>query len=364
VFSVCAFPVEAAATRFRLAQFVAPLTQRGIELTISPFLNRRQFKTLYCPGGVVGKAGGMALPFLRRLGEVLTARKYDAVIVQREAMLFGPGVVEWLITKIGKRPIVLDLDDATYVPYISPTYGRIGSFLKFFGKTDNLIKRSSVVVCGNRSIARYVESKGTEAVVVPTVVNLKEFTPRSASDSGSTLTLGWIGTHSTFPFLESIFPVLERLAAKHIFRLKIVGARIKDLSLTGIEVERLEWDLEREVEDFRSLDIGLYPVSLSKSANEEWILGKSGFKAVQYMAVGVPFVMTPVGVCADMGEPGLTHFNAESTEDWYNSLDKLMSSQDLRRVMGAAGRRYALLNYGLDEQADKLANVIRKVTLR
>src|SRR5262249_43823831 len=161
---------------------------------------------------VVGKAIGLMPPLLSRLFYTAKLNQFDALFVQREAMMFGPGVFEWLYSTIGRLPMVLDLDDATYVRYISPTYGRLGSLLKFMGKTDNLIKRSSLVVCGNRFIAEYVEGKGTPAVVVPTVVDLEEFRPRKITPEGGTLTVGWIGTHSTFPFLESIRSVLTDLA--------------------------------------------------------------------------------------------------------------------------------------------------------
>ncbi len=51
------------------------------------------------------------------------------------------------------------------------------------------------------------------------------------------------------------------------------------------------------------------------------------------MAAGVPFVMSPVGVCAEMGDVGKTHLNAETEEDWYNSLDRLLGDAGLRQRM-------------------------------
>jgi glycosyltransferase involved in cell wall biosynthesis len=173
--------------------------------------------------------------------------------------------------------------------------------------------------------------------------------------------LGWIGTHSTFPFLESLFPILERLAEKHKFVLKVVGAGRKHVEVNGVEVENLDWSLEREVEDFRSLDIGLYPIVPKGAASDEWIKGKSGFKAIQYMAVGVPFVMSPVGVCSELGEPGRTHFNAVTDEDWYNSLNTLLTDTELRTRMGEHAREHSLANYGIEQQAHKLAEVLRSV---
>ena len=116
-------------------------------------------------------------------------------------------------------PLVLDLDDATYISYSSPTYGHLGKVLKWPGKTDRLIRWASVVTCGNRTIADYVRSKGTESVVIPTVVDTDRFRPASGPNrrDPSVPVIGWIGTHSTYPYLESIFPALQDLAPRTAF---------------------------------------------------------------------------------------------------------------------------------------------------
>ena len=362
VLGLCSYPVEAAATRFRMAQFVDPLREQGVELSVRPFLDCGLFRAFYSDRRFAAKVLGLLKPLLRRIAGVAGARKYDLLFVQREAMFFGPGIFEWLYQKAGRLPMVLDLDDATYVPYVSPSYGKAGSLLKFFGKTDNLIRRSELVTCGNRFIAEYVESKGTKAIVIPTVVDTQLFKP--VEKANEIPVIGWIGTHSTFSFLESLFPILEKLAKDHQFKLKIVGAGKKDVSINGVEVENLEWNMDREIVDFQSFDIGLYPITISSSANEQWILGKSGFKAIQYLAVGVPFVMSPVGVCAEIGEVNLTHFNATSPEDWYNSLSRLISDADLRRKMGASGRKHSLELYSVQAQASALAKAMKECLLR
>jgi glycosyltransferase involved in cell wall biosynthesis len=361
VLGFCSYPVEAAATRFRMAQFVEPLAARGIKLDIHPFLSSEQFSEFYKGSGLAAKSVGMVRPLIGRLNELLQLRKYDLIFIQREAMIFGPGVFEWLCQTIGGIPMVLDLDDATYVRYVSPSYGRIGSALKFFGKTDNLIKRAALVVCGNRFIAEHVESKGTKAVVIPTVVDTNLFCP--VERENEIPLMGWIGTHSTFPFLESLFPVLKRLAKDHRFRLKIVGSGRDSVKIDGVEVDNRAWRLDREIADFQSLDIGLYPIIVSDSANEQWIAGKSGFKAIQYMSVGVPFVMSPVGICAEIGKPDITHFVAKSSDEWSDQLRKLLELPDLRANMGMESRKFALENYAVNAQADSLATLFKEVTL-
>src|SRR5438309_1342993 len=381
VLALASYPTEAAATRYRLEQFVRPLAEGDIDLTIHPFLNSKLFEKLYRREALPLTALGLISAILRRSGDVLSASQADVVLVQREAMIFGPPLLEWLITRVMKRPMVLDLDDATYVSYTSPTYGDFGKSLKWFGKTDDLIRWATIVICGNRSIAEYVSSKGVRARVIPTVVDTEVFRPACPPanaggpdndrpvDAGgfdkplhrtnSRVVLGWIGTHSTLPYLESIFPVLSELARNHDFRLKIVGAGKDEIKIPGVEVENLRWSLEREVQDFQSIDVGLYPIDASLYSNK-WAAGKSGFKAIQYMAVGVPYVATPVGAATELGEAGVTHFFASNHQEWRRALAELIVNADKRKQMGAAGRWHVTKNFALPAQAEKLAAVLRE----
>lgn len=328
-------------------------------MTVLPFLNKEEFASLYLPGQTFRKAVGMLNAARKRLQDSLKLNKFDVFLIQREAMIFGPPIFEWLYKTVGKCPLVLDLDDATYIPYVSPTYGRWVSKLKFFGKTDTLIEWSDRVICGNRFIADYIVEKGKNAVVVPTVVDTDKFCPvRKNADNPPTI--GWVGTHSTFPYLEKLFPVLQDLARSYDFTLKIVGAGKDEIKLDGVRVKNLAWTLEREIEDFQSLDIGLYPLEQTELVSKEWLMGKSGFKAIEYMSVGIPFVVTPIGVCAEIGIENETHFSASTKEQWYQALAKLLESAETREKMGETGRRFSLEHYTVSQQADKIADTLRE----
>ncbi|MEJ7618022.1 MAG: hypothetical protein WKF30_13910 [Pyrinomonadaceae bacterium] len=192
VLALASYPVEAAATRYRLTQFVAPLAEQGIALSVRPFLDSRLFAALYQRAAAPRTAVGLLRSSVNRLGDAWRAQHYDVLLVQREAMMFGPPVIEWLATRSGRCPMVLDLDDATYVSYQSPTFGRLGSALKWFSKTDDLIRWARVVVCGNRSIAAYVKAKGTPAEIIPTVVDTELFRPANRPRNSDAPVLGWI----------------------------------------------------------------------------------------------------------------------------------------------------------------------------
>jgi glycosyltransferase involved in cell wall biosynthesis len=337
-----------------MIQFIEPLAEHGIELSVFPFLDSRQYGSLYNRSQWPRTALGLAHASTRRVRELWRAREADLLFVQREAMMFGPPIVEWLAINLHGCPMVLDLDDATYVSYRSPTYGRLGSLLKWFSKTNDLIRWSRLVTCGNREIAAYVKSKGRQAVIIPTVVDTASFRPLTDRTAGSVPVIGWIGTHSTFAYVRTIFPVLERLAREHRFRLRLVGTGVDNVAISGVEIENLPWTLNLEIAHFQSLDIGIYPI-----VEDSWSVGKSCFKAVQYMAVGIPFVLSPVGACQEIAESNQTHFVARTEDEWYTHLSRLLRDENLRRQIGESGRRYAEEHYSIEVHVPRLAEALR-----
>ncbi len=353
--ALATYPVAAACTRFRIVQFIEPLRELGIDLELSSFLDDTLFSSLYTPQRLWKHLPRLAIRTAQRTLEAFLADA-NLVFVQREAMLFGPPVVEWLIAR--RMPMILDIDDPTWMPFDSPVYGRLATLLKFPSKTNQLIDWADCVTCGSPNIAAYAESRGAKAMLIPTVVDTKKFAPRCGPHAGIP-TIGWIGTHTTYPFLRSLFPVFERLAREHRFRLLIVGSGESRIDIAGVEVISRLWHLDREIDDFQSIDIGVYPL-----VTDEWTRYKSGFKAVQYMAAGIPFVMTPEGVCATMGIEGTTHFAATTPDEWYEALRRLLTDATLRSAAGAAGRTHAVENYDLQRAARVLASVIGAVTGR
>lgn len=352
VFAVASYPVEAAASRYRVIQYIPHLHRHGIDVEFSPFLSSAAFRHLYDRSRAPRTAAALAAAFARRLFELITLKNADVLFVQREAMLFGPALFEWIASM--RIPMILDLDDPTYLGTIHSVYGKMVEFIRWPRKVPHLIRRASVVLCGNDEIARHVEEYGVPTRVVPTVVDSEQFHPRGGTPESATV-IGWIGTRATYPYLQDIFPILERLAEKHSFRLKIVGSGHPAPMLRNVDVDCSDWQLEREARDFQSLDIGLYPLR-----DEAYAHGKSGFKAIQYMTVGVPFVASPVGVCGTMGEHGRTHLLAANADAWYETLDRLLADATLRAQMGARGRQHALKRYTIEQQADAIAAALHE----
>jgi glycosyltransferase involved in cell wall biosynthesis len=353
VVALASYPEEGASTRFRIQQFLQVLAERDVEVALLPFLSSRTFQYLYDRRRWLRNSLALMLGLLRRIMQLRLLWSADTVFVQREAMLFGPPLVEWFATRVAHRPMVLDLDDPTYITQISPVYGRLAALLKWPGKTDWLIDHAALVICGNDRIADYVRGRGARATVIQTIADTAVFAPRTDGVRENVPVIGWVGSHSTYPYFEAIIPVLEDLANEFRFRVRVVGSGRDSIAIRGVEVEMLPWNLEREVHDFQTLDVGVYPLP-----HDVWAEGKSGLKAIEYLAVGVPYVASS-SLRASIGEPGKTHLLAETTEEWRDALAQLLGDTNLRATMGKAGRAYAVENYAMDDFGTQIAALLR-----
>jgi len=350
---LCLVPSLGAAIRYRLIQFFPMLDQEGFHCTLSSFLSPAGYAIFYKRGLLARKLLYALLGFLRRLGDLLRAIQADIVVVQREAAPFGPAIFEWIIGRILRRPVIYDIDDPVFVPYVSPTYGALLSRLKFPGKTRTLVRISRKVICASQYVLRYVQSAGNDGIIIPTIVDTNVFKPLHRPPRDLPV-IGWVGSHSTAQYLKLIAEAMQRLAHRRAFLLRVVGAE-RLIVIEGVHVENVEWTLDGELGFFQGLDIGVYPI-----IEDDWSRGKTGFKAIQYMSVGVPPVCSPVGEVPEVVEDGVTGFLAATTEEWVDRLDQLLSDPDLRARMGSAGRRAVEEQYSIDRWGPVLVRVMQE----
>jgi glycosyltransferase involved in cell wall biosynthesis len=164
------------------------------------------------------------------------------------------------------------------------------------------------------------------------------------------VTLGWIGSHSSAPYLRLLDSVLPRLASRYDLRLKVVGG---EYHCAHARVSTHEWRLDREAADLHSFDIGLMPMP-----DNPWTQGKCAFKALQYMAVGIPVICSPVGMNSEVVQDGVNGFLADSEAEWIEKVSLLIENPGLREAMGRRGRAAVEERYSVKVNFQKFLRVL------
>lgn len=356
VLMLAPFPREAAYTRYRLLQFVPDLEAAGIAAHVVPFLTSRDFRDYYARGGHARRALRLSCAVGRRLLDVVRATAYDAVLLGREALLFGPPWIEAFLTRVLRKPLLFDFDDAIYLRNPNTAWGRwsaLAARCKCPGKTDAILTASDVVLAGNRYLAEHARRLNPQVVVMPTVVDPADYPDAAGRPENAVPVVGWVGTHTTAVYMQQIAAPLAEVAARRDFRLRLIGAG-SGFSLPGLAVENVTWTLAGEGAHFAGLDIGLYPMP-----DTPWTLGKCGFKAIQYLAAGVPTICSPVGVTSEIVADGRSGVWARTDAEWAGALDRLLADAAERRRMGACGRQDVRAQWSRQVHAPRLVDAVR-----
>lgn len=336
--------------RFRLEQWMPLLHAHGVEVTLAPFECAELHALLHQPGKIARKLRLIGQAFWRRVQTLARVRDYDVVYVFREASLFGPPIFEYWVKRAGV-PMIFDFDDAIFVSYVSPSNGYL-SYLKFPGKTRTICQLSAHVMAGNPYLAEYAGQVNDHVTIIPTTIDTEKYSSKSVSSSTNRPVIGWSGSFSTVQHLDTLRGALQRLAREKRFKLRVIGT--PHYKLEGVEVEALPWSAATELDDLGALDIGVMPLP-----DDQWSKGKCGLKALQYMALGVPTICSPVGVNSEIIQDNENGLLAASEDEWVEKLSLLLASPELRHRLGAAGRATVEQKYSAIVQAPRVYQLIK-----
>jgi len=333
----------------RSLQYVPYLRKQDIEVSVSPFLSDAYLRALYQGHR---KVTTVLYGLARRLRALIDTRGFDVLWVEKEFLPWVPFCVEWLAIK-RDVPFVADYDDAIFHKYDLNVNPLVRTVLGT--KIARVMSRAALVTVGNQYLGQYAKGAGAKRVeVLPTVIDLKRYPPRQPGRS-ICVTVGWIGTPSTSHYLYLVREVLDRVCKELRARIMLVGSG--SMRLEGMPVEIHTWLEDTEYDKLGAFDIGIMPLP-----DEPWERGKCGYKLIQYMACGIPVIASPVGINREIVEHGKNGFLADSQDEWLEYLRILISSRELRLVMGAEGRARVEREYSVQVTAPRLARWLREVS--
>jgi glycosyltransferase involved in cell wall biosynthesis len=332
----------APSSRFRVFQHVAPLQALGVEVTARP---PRVSKYASVPaswrrGEFTARLGQIALPVAKlaaRLPAVAGSWRSDVTWLEREIL---PGHLT--LEPYLHRPLLFDIDDAIWL--LSPGHDRA---------VRATAGRTACVIAGNEFLADHMSQHARRVEVIPTAVDTERFSP--AEKSGRGFVVGWTGSATTFGYLEAIAPALGRfLDTVADARLVVMANHFR--ALPGVAAERVEfveWSPANEAPVVAGFDVGLMPLP-----DTDWARGKCAFKMLQYLACGVPAVVSPVGMNAQVLALGDVGLGASSEDEWVEALVSLARDPDRAVALGRSGRELVSASFSVPVVSRQLAAVM------
>src|SRR5690606_9749250 len=136
---------------------------------------------------------------------------------------------------------------------------------------------------------------------------------------------------------------------QHPFRFLLIADIAPEIMPDFVEFRK--WNKKTEIEDLLEMDIGIMPLY-----DTDWERGKCGFKALQYMALEIPAVVSAVGVNTEIVEDRVNGFicepisetNPDQYPKWERGLLELLKSEELRVQLGESGKRRVEARYSVE----------------
>ncbi|MBX2947095.1 MAG: glycosyltransferase family 4 protein [Cyclobacteriaceae bacterium] len=334
--------------RFRFEQYFDALKEKGFRFTYFGFIPNKKNRGLYTHKDSLSTLLIICIGFFRRIIQLYSISQSDFVFIHRECAPIAPPFFEWIIKNIFQKKIIYDFDDAIWLSdKIDESI--FEKFIRQRNKVKTICKWSYKVSCGNIFLASYARQFNTNVIVNPTTIdteNLHNRSPYPNKKKSNQIIIGWTGSHSTLKYLFEVEEVLYELEKTFP---QVTFALIADKQLE-MKLERydfMKWSRETEAYDLSKIDIGIMPLP-----DDEWSKGKCGFKALQYMAMSIPCVASPIGVNTTIIDHGINGFLASKKEEWLFYLTQLITNEHMRLTFGLEGRKKVETCYSVRSNTD------------
>ncbi len=341
--------------RFRFEQYIRHLEENGYVCDFSPLLkNERLDKLFYGKGNHLKKAFILLNHFRQRYADLKKSRDYDVVFIYREALFTRSIYFEKKFSKWSK--VILDFDDSIWLQNVSDANKKFG-FLKNADKTKDLIRIAHLNTVGNEYLADYARQFSDSVKIIPTTIDTDEYQLKSYTDNDSRVVIGWSGSVTTIQHFNYAVPALKRIKEKYgdLVTIKVIGDG--SYQHEELDIQGLPWKKATELEDLSTFDIGIMPLP-----DDEWAKGKCGLKALQYMALGIPSIASPVGVNSDIIQDGTNGFLAATENEWVKKLSELIEHPQLRKELGIKGRQTVIEKYSVEAWKNSYLDTFNKLT--
>jgi glycosyltransferase involved in cell wall biosynthesis len=352
VLFVAQYGLLAASSRTRVFDYLPLLRQSGVVADVVVVAPDKWVRRLNA-GGVVNRLLYYWVAWFRTwcvgIRCLWSVTCYDALFIQK---VIFPSPISKLLRRY-RHKILFDFDDAIFtVETVGTSWlSRIRHRRRQRG-LPAMLQTAQCAVVENAYTADYAQRFCPQVVRITGPIDTVRYAPgeRLAKDE---VVLGWIGSPTTTQYLDLIRDSLAELGRRYpLVKLHLIGA--SSFQFDGMPVESFAWRLDTEVAHLCQFDIGLMPLP-----DDDFTRGKGGYKLLQYMAMGLPVVASPVEINREIVDHGKNGFCADSLTEWVQSLSLLIEDAELRKRLGMAGRKKMERDFSLQSSSQRLLHILQ-----
>jgi glycosyltransferase involved in cell wall biosynthesis len=332
------------ACRFRVRQYIPYLERAGWDVSLRTNHPPRPWASPYRNPllRLTHQRAGLLCRRLRRRWDIHASSSYDVVFLNRDLL---EGRLQYEETLLLRNPrVVFDFDDAIFL-------GEKARHIQW------ICERAAWVTAGNDYLASFARRFTERVSVLPTVVNPEAYGVHEQRTPAHPIRIGWLGSDRSIR--ETLFPHLAMLAdlqAQLQFEFVVVSRPKPDVPQCGFHFQFHEWSPSTEGRIGELFDIGIMPL-----VNDEYQRGKCGCKLLEYMAAGLPSIVSPAGINPCLIRESRSGFLANSPHEWRQALSALIADSGMRRRMGMEGRAFVQREFSIQRWFPSLLDILERV---
>jgi glycosyltransferase involved in cell wall biosynthesis len=270
--------------------------------------------------------------------------QFDVVFLQK--ML--PSLFYAQLLRAVAKKLVFDFDDAIYYKPNNPGELRGRQRLRRF---KNMVRKADLVIAGNSILAEEAQNYTRHCKVLPSAVETRNLAVKNYEVSTEKFVIGWVGNKANLTYLEELVPVFQKLAKQYEIQVRIISSRAVDIP--DVETLFIPWDVNTQEAEIAQFDVGVMPLHDYPHAR-----GKCAYKALQYMAAGVPPVVSDVGINSRVVEHGVCGFVVSELKDFDVFIEKLIVDRSLLVRMGSAAKIKVAEQFSIERVGKDLAGML------
>lgn len=336
-------------SRYRIFNYIEFYEREGYKTKVTPLFGDWYLESLWAQKQTIFFYFKIIKAYLKRLKIIFSLPSASLIYIGAELLPYVPFGIEYFL-RIKKIKYIVEFDDAIFHNYDQSNSTLIKNLLS--SKTNKVLTHASYIITGCQYLTDFCKKKNSNIIEIPTCIDKRKYSSPKLKANNNEFVIGWIGSPTQSKQILKIIPSLKKLNQVHDFKLNLIGFdRSLEIRLEGLPYHIIDWNDATEIDEMRKFSVGIMPLEETPFNN-----GKCAFKLVQYMAIGIPTISTPLQSNININKNSGNLF-ATNIKEWYECFQKVILNRKSFEEVGKKNKEIALNKYSIQANYPTYTNI-------